>query len=205
MWVPISHQRSGSSVCCGLFFFLLERFRTGENKQSWRAAVWHGKTFSKSKKKSQIIQRLRKLVRTEKMSGKWTWTLLSDSRTCVLSAACPQDKQTHLSQGAISAGCVLAKNNNLAGLRKVNDSGCGATVSRLHLNFSKVSRGWRVKRMEDCSVPDCADTDSQLPSLWARRRGKSWFLSFFSEIRKMYSCNVLKRCQERKIRMNKAY
>lgn len=77
------------------------------HRWKWTAAQ-HSKTFSNFKK-SQIIHCLWTLRPIEKMSAKRTWTLLSDSWMCVLCAACPQDKQTHLSGGNISRMRVSEK------------------------------------------------------------------------------------------------
>lgn len=167
MRVPISHQRSGNAVCCALFFArkVPHRWKQTELVSSCLTRQKHSATWNSGRWRRWVVNGL----------GRCS---LTPGRVCFV-CSLPTGQANTFIGGAVSAGCVLAKNNNLVGLRKVNDCGCGATTSRLHLNFSKVSRGWRIKRMEDCSLPDCADTDSQLSSLWACRRGKSWFFFFF--------------------------
>lgn len=92
----------------------------------------------------------RKLQHITKMSAEWTWMLLGDSWMHCLQSAHRITRK--IRQPVISWMCVFAKNNNLMGLRQVNDCGCAATGSRLNPNFYEVSQGWCIRRQENCCL-----------------------------------------------------
>lgn len=128
----------------------------------------------------------RKLQHITKMSAERTWMLLGESWMRCLQSAHRITRQ--IFQPVISWMCVFLrkKNNNLMGLRQVNDCGCGATGSRLNPNFYEVSPGDR--RIAVCSAENCADTASKLPSpraLLQRER-----LCGFSPLQKWAICTL---------------
>lgn len=92
----------------------------------------------------------RKLEQITEMSAEWTGMLLGDSWMRCLQSAHSITRQIY--QPVISWMCVFVKNNNLMGLRQVNDCGCGATGSRLNPNFYEVSQGWCIRRQENCCL-----------------------------------------------------